>query len=240
MILLYTDFGTQGPYVGQMHAVLAQRAPGVPVIDLMHDAPAFNPRAAGALLAALARQFPPQSICIAVIDPGVGGERRAVAVQAGGHRFVGPDNGLFEYLSPTLGRAEWFEIQWRPDGLSDSFHGRDLFAPIAAALALDQAQQYLQPIAAPDKPTPKPPEVIYIDAYGNAMTGLSGDALEKSAVLHIAGHSLSHARVFSDADPGQAFWTVNSQGLVEVAVNQGSATRQLELQIGTPVDTESA
>lgn len=240
MLLLYTDFGTQGPYVGQMHAVLAQQAPGLPVIDLMHDAPAFNPRAAGALLAALAKRFPPQSVCVAVIDPGVGSQRRAVAVQAGKHWFVGPDNGLFDCLPTTLGPANWFEIEWRPKDMSNSFHGRDLFAPIGAALALDQARQYLKPIASPSTPPATAAEIIYIDAFGNATTSLHGDALEKSAVLHTSGQSLNYAGTFSEVDPGQAFWMVNSQGLVEVAVNQGSAAAQLGLEIGTAIDTESA
>src|SRR5512143_1221602 len=135
MILLFTDFGWTGPYVGQMKAVLAAAAPGVPVIDLMHDAPAFRPRPAGVLLAALLAEVPAGAVVLAVVDPGVGTARAPLAVSVDGRWLVGPDNGLF---APTLRcdrAAEAWEITWRPARLSASFHGRDLFAPIAASIA---------------------------------------------------------------------------------------------------------
>ena len=235
MILLYTDFGWQGPYVGQMHTVLNARAPGISVIDLMHDAPAFKPTAAGRLLAALAQHFPPQSVCVAVIDPGVGSTRRPVAVQADGHWFVGPDNGLFEYLGSSKELPRWFEITWQPDEMSNSFHGRDLFAPVGAALATNKADRFLRPLEAPSVQAKNLAEIIYIDGYGNAMTGLDADAINPEQCLCTAGESLHFARTFSDVEPGHAFWTQNSLGLIEIAVNQGSAASQLNLEIGSPV-----
>ena len=98
MIVLFTDFGLSGPYVGQMKAVLHREAPGVAVVDLFADAPAFDPRRSAYLLAAYATEFPPPTVVLAVVDPGVGGERRPVVVEADGRRFVGSDNGLFELV----------------------------------------------------------------------------------------------------------------------------------------------
>lgn len=239
MLLLYTDFGHHGPYVGQMHAVLAQRASAEIVIDLMHDAPRFKPRAAGRLLTALAPYFPPQSICLAVIDPGVGGPRRAVAVEAGGHWFVGPDNGLFDGMSHRFEHPRWHEIRWRPENLSASFHGRDLFAPIAAALAAGEAEDMLTPVEAPAPAPAELPEVIYIDHYGNAMTGLSADTLRPDQILEINGHHLSGGRTFSSQAAGTAFWYANSVGLIEIAVNQGNASQMLKLHLGDAVTLPS-
>ena len=139
MIVLFTDFGWQGPYVGQMKAVLAQQAPDQTVIDLMHDAPVFNSRAAAYLLASLVEPFPKDTVFLAVVDPGVGsGERRPCVLQADGRWYVGPDNGLFNVIAKQSAEYTAWVIDWQPDSLSDSFHGRDLFAPVAAQLASGQ------------------------------------------------------------------------------------------------------
>lgn len=234
MILLYTDFGFTGPYVGQLHGVLAEQAAGEIVIDLMHDAPRFNPSAAGCLLASLARHFPPAAICVAVIDPGVGSNRRPVAVKAGSHWFVGPDNGLFNALGSLFPSPEWFEIRWRPTALSASFHGRDLFAPVAAMLANGRTEDCLQPIGAP-RGADALQEVIYIDTYGNAMTGIPADRLGETAQLRVGHQVLAPAPNFSAVPVGQAFCYRNSLGLIEIAINQGHAAETLNLRIGDPV-----
>ena len=237
MLLLYTDFGYAGPYVGQMHAVLATQAPGLARIDLMHDAPAFNPLAAGHLLAALSLAFPARSTCLAVIDPGVGGPRRPLALQAGGHWFVGPDNSLLNPVAARLGNAGWHEITWRPDELSSSFHGRDLFAPVAAALAQGKGRELLQPITPP--PGSVDPgnlaEVIYIDGFGNAITGLVAETVAPDSQLEISGQLLGHADHFCEREPGEAFWYENSMGLIEVAINQGHAAQSLKLSVGSKI-----
>ena len=175
MIALFTDFGLAGPYTGQLKLVLQQQAPGQPVIDLFADAPRFNPRAAAYLLAAYAAVFPEDTVCLCVVDPGVGGERGGAVVRSGGHWFVGPDNGLFNVLLLRDPTAGWWDIDWRPPRLSDSFHGRDWFAPVAATIARGE----------PPPGTPRPlderlqpgwpaelAEIVYIDHYGNAMTRL--------------------------------------------------------------------
>ena len=139
MILLFTDFGTEGPYVGQMKAVLQAAAGPVPVVDLMHDAPAARPKPAAYLLAALLPALPRDAVVLAVVDPGVGGPRDPLAARLDGRFLVGPDNGLFEPSAARAADAAWFRITWRPERLSASFHGRDLFAPVAARLAVGEA-----------------------------------------------------------------------------------------------------
>lgn len=142
MIVLFTDFGLSGPYIGQMKAVLAREAPGVPLIDLFSDAPAFDPISSAYLLAAYAPEFPAGTVFLCVVDPGVGGERAALAVQADSRWFVGPDNGLMAVAAARAERSRrFFRIDWRPPSLSASFHGRDLFAPVAALLARGEAPE---------------------------------------------------------------------------------------------------
>lgn len=243
MIALCTDFGLAGPYTGQVKAVLHQLAPGVPVIDLFADLPAANPKPAAYLLAAYGPWFPPGTVLLAVVDPGVGGARAAVVVEADGRFYVGPDNGLFELVLRRAGDARASQILWRPAKLSASFHGRDLFAPVAARLAGGGLPPSTPPggtlrrapIARfPDWPDDLP-EIVYIDGYGNAMTGLRAATLPAQAKLCAGGHRLGRARTFSDLPAGAAFWYENSNGLAEIAVNAGRAASALGLSIGAPV-----
>ncbi|MBX6322432.1 MAG: SAM-dependent chlorinase/fluorinase, partial [Rhodospirillaceae bacterium] len=139
MIVLFTDFGLHGPYTGQVKAVLHGMAPGMPQIDLFADAPAGDPRASAYLLAAYATWFPAGTVFLCVVDPGVGGPRPAVIVEADGRWYVGPGNGLFEMVVRRAAIARRWDIAWRPERLSRSFHGRDLFAPVAAMLARGDA-----------------------------------------------------------------------------------------------------
>ena len=237
MIFLFTDFGYAGPYVGQVKAVLAQQAPGVPVIDLMHDAPAFRPDPAAYLLAAAARALPSGALVVAVVDPGVGTERPALAMACGGGWLVGPDNGLLAVLAARRGARQAWRLQV-PPGASASFHGRDLFAPAAAALAVGgEPPPGSVPVTSwvgRDWPGERP-EVIYLDGYGNAMTGLHAESMDPGAGLELAGVRLTRARTFADVPPGRAFWYANSLGLVEVAANRASAAALLGLGVGTPV-----
>src|SRR5215475_4093926 len=136
MIVLFTDFGLNGPYTGQVKAALHQLAPGVRAIDLFADAPMGNPKASAYLLAAYAIWFPVGTIFLGVVDPGVGGPRPAIVLEADGRWFVGPANGLFELVQRrATTRTRRWDIDLRPERLSASFHGRDLFAPVAAMLA---------------------------------------------------------------------------------------------------------
>jgi hypothetical protein len=238
VIVLFTDFGLAGPYTGQVKAVLHEAAPGMPVIDLFADAPAGNPRAAAYLLAAHSAWFPAGTVFLCVVDPGVGGERPPVVVAADGRFFVGPGNGLFELVLRRARQARLWEIAWRPARLSATFHGRDLFAPVAAMLARGEPvpgdPRDLAWSRRPDWPDDLA-EIVYVDHYGNAMTGLRAAALKPDVTLAVGGHALPRARTFGDRAPGAPFWYENSSGLVEIAVNQGRADRTLGLAVGSPL-----
>ncbi len=236
-IVLFTDFGSRDPYVGQVKGVLHARAPGVPLIDLLNDVPPFRVKSAAHLLAALAPRFAADSVFLAVVDPGVGSDRGAVAVRAGSRWFVGPDNGLLSVAAARLGNAEYRRILWSPPALSASFHGRDLFAPVAAWLAAgDLSAAHLAALDRPpiDFGPDDLPELIFIDHYGNAFTGLRAGEQPEDALLIVRDHRVRHARVFSKAS-GEPFWYANSAGLIEIALNQASAAEQLGLQLGDPV-----
>lgn len=241
MIFLFTDFGAGDIYAGQVRAVLHQHAPGTQVVDLLHAAPAFNVRAGSHLLAALAARLPAGSVTVAVVDPGVGGARRPVALLADDRWLVAPDNGLLSVVAARAQRASAFPIGWRPEHLSASFHGRDLFAPVAAMLARGErgGAKLGETIAlAGETGGDDLAEVIYVDHYGNAMTGLRAGGLPRGGQLVVDGRRIGHARVFSDRPKGEIFWYENSLGLAEIAANSASAAEKLGLGIGHPVSPE--
>lgn len=235
MLLLFTDYGWHDPYVGQVKAVLATHAPGVPVIDLLHAVPDFNAHAGAHLLDALCRDLPAGAVLLAVVDPGVGGPRAAVVVEADGRYYVGPDNGLLSVLAGRAQAARFWRIDWRPPTCSDSFHGRDLFAPIAASIAAGHFpadKLSLIDTLEVNFDTAELPRILYIDHYGNAWSGIRGGMAEPGAHVEVKGHVLPWRRVFMEAGKGEAFWHVNSSGLVEIAVNRGSAAEKLGLRVG--------
>lgn len=239
MIVLFTDFGVAGPYVGQVKAVLAQRAPGTPVIDLFSDAPTCDPKAAAYLLAAYMEEFPVDTIFLGIVDPGVGGQRRAGVLFADGRWFIGPDNGLFEIVARRARQDPcWREFSVSDDGISATFHGRDVFAPAAAVLACggmpdgrDRPVAEMRRSAWPDDLA----EVVYIDGFGNAMTGLRATQFAEAAMLEVGDVHLKRARTFSDVPEGTPFFYGNANGLLEIAVNRGRASDRLGLKVGTPV-----
>lgn len=238
MIALFTDFGHTDPYVGQMHAVLARDAPGVPIIDLFHAVPDFNIRAGAYLLPAFAREFPPGTVFLCVVDPGVGSARRPIMLKADGRWYVGPDNGLFEMVKRRAGEYECRMIHWRPPQLSASFHGRDLFAPVAAQLARDKIPDSApDTLTAPDG-TPWPDdlaEILYVDHYGNGITGWRASMMRPKQTIHVGSEEVKYARMYSEVPLGAMFWYENANGLVEIAVNQGSAAERLGMKPGDPI-----
>jgi hypothetical protein len=243
MIVLFTDFGLGGPYTGQVMAVLHREAPLVPVVSLFADAPSARPLSSAYLLAAYGAWFPAGTVLLCVVDPGVGSARRAVVADADEKLYVGPDNGLFDIAMRRASTARLWEIAWRPGSLSASFHGRDLFAPVAARLARGE------PLAALARPAEDRSaergwpedlaEIVYIDHYGNALTGLRGTVAPPGSRLVAGGRAIAAASIFSSVPVGQAFWYVNSNGLAEIAVNGGRADEALGLAIGTTVTVEA-
>ena len=242
VIVLFTDFGLSDPYVGQMHAVFAREAPGVPVIDLFHSVPPFNIRAGAYLLPAYSRDFPPETVFVCVVDPGVGGDRRPLMLRADKRWYVGPDNGLFELVSRRASEHRCHVIRWRPEKLSASFHGRDLFAPVAARLARGETPEadpaeLTTPLGAP---WPEDlAEIIHIDHYGNAITGLRAKSATTTQEIRVGGEVIPYARVFSEVPPGRVFWYENANGLVEIAIHGGSAAARFDFKSGDPVTLSS-
>mgnify|MGYP002525105383 CR=1 FL=1 len=238
VVALFTDFGGSGPYIGQLEVVIYQSASNAKIINLVSDAPVANPKSSAYLLAALAKTFMQPTVFLAVVDPGVGGERLPVVLQADGHYFVGPDNGLLNTVTVQSQQCQWQQIIWQPEHCSSSFHGRDIFAPIVADLINNNGTEKLVAIDTPESVSDWSadlPEVIYIDHYGNAMTGLRFNEAMLGNFLSVNGHKIAQAQTFFQVPIGIAFWYQNSCGLVEIAVNRGRAQQQLRLEIGMPI-----
>lgn len=241
IITLLTDFGTADGYVGEMKGVLLTGAPGSLVVDITHEVPAHDVEAARLTLARYWRRFPAGTVHVAVVDPGVGSSRAALAVSSDGRLLVGPDNGV---LSPALlsGDARVISLPTPPNA-SATFHGRDVFAPAAARLAAGEA---LDSLGAPfDTPvirrTPEPRrdadgtlhgEVIAIDHFGNAITNLAG-ARGRSVVVQ--DRRIPIRPTYADFDAGEQGAVVGSSGFVEIVVRNGRAADQLKIERGTPV-----
>lgn len=237
MIVLFTDFGKCGPYVGQLHLRLAQLAPDQRVIDLQHDAPAFDPRASAYLLAALLQSVPDGAIVVAVVDPGVGTARLPVLLETERHHLIGPDNGLLAITARHAQSASWRRIDWSDDSISATFHGRDLFAPAAAQLVRGETldtSELPQPPVGHDWPADLA-EVIYIDDFGNAWTGQRCAADAVPTEVRARGARFAATRTFGDAPRHTPVCYRNSSGLLELAVTQDRAEERCGLQIGTPV-----
>jgi len=240
---LVTDFGFDSPYLGQMHAVLKNGAPHIPVVNLLSNAPAFNPRASAYLLKALANYLPKHTLFISIVDPGVGSDRTGLIVETDDYLFVGPDNGLLSQVVRGSCRCQAWSIDCDSITASPTFHGRDIFAPIAARLANHEQSPdeftSAGSIVGVDWPAALY-ECIYIDHYGNIFTGLSEEQVNCNMILTIGSKRISYARAFSDVLPGELFWYVNSCGLIEIAANMARASELLKVKIGETVNVEVA
>lgn len=238
MIALFTDFGNGGPYVGQMHAAIRTILPAAAIVDLFHDVPAFNVRAGAYLLPACAMAFPLGTIFCCVVDPGVGGDRAPVILEADRRLYVGPDNGLFTLLARRAASVHAHEILWRPPVLSPSFHGRDLFAPVAAMLARGEWPDARLATPASRESSAWPDDwaaVLYVDRYGNAVTGLRAAVMPKDGIITIRGERVQSARVFGEVAQGMPLWYENANGLIEIAVREGNAAERFGLRPGDPL-----
>lgn len=253
LITLTTDFGLVDPFVGIMKGVIACRAPGVSVIDLCHGIPPQDVLAGALVLRHAVPFFPSGVVHVAVVDPGVGGARRAVCVETDRERFVGPDNGLLSLAAPPerVRRAvvlaeERFFLSPR----SDTFHGRDVFAPVAAALATGTDVGALGPPCPDLVRLELPPldmsesvvqgRVVYVDRFGNLTTNLpDGPVLRRLVRLRIAGTTIAGVSRFYAAVPsGAPVAVVNSWGYLEIAIRDGSARECFGAGVGTPVVAE--
>jgi hypothetical protein len=242
IITLLTDFGTADGYVAEMKGAILTALPTATLVDVTHDIRAQDVDAARLVLSRYWRRFPLGTVHVVVVDPGVGSSRAALAVSADGRLLVAPDNGV---LSPALlmpdARAVSLHV---PPGASSTFHGRDVFAPAAAALAagapLEQVgSPYPSPLV---RCTPEPArtddgairgEIITIDRFGNAITNVPGP-LPGYGVWVGAMHLPLH-HTYADVAPGEPVALTGSSGLIEVAVREGSAAQRLGLTRGTAI-----
>jgi S-adenosylmethionine hydrolase len=241
IITLLTDFGTADGYVGEMKGVILTAVPDAIVVDISHALAPQDVDAARLTLARVWRRFPRGTIHVVVVDPGVGSSRPALAVESDGRLLVGPDNGV---LSPALlsPGARTVAMAVPPDA-SPTFHGRDVFAPAAAALARGRSVDSLgSPFGgAIVRRTPEPRriesghiagEIIMIDRFGNAVTNLVG---RRDMIVEVAGRELPMHRTYADAEPGQPMALVGSAGLIEIAVRDGNAANELQLARGDQI-----
>ncbi len=247
-IALLTDFGERDGYAGVMRGVIATLAPGAIVVDISHEVEAHDVRAGAYLLATSYRWFPRGTIHVAVVDPGVGGDRKILAALHAGYAFLAPDNGLLGGVLAGSNADRMVEVtegRYFLTPVSSTFHGRDIFAPVAAHLARGVPLEAFGPPAVPAVPCPWPApepahggswrgEVIYIDRFGNCVTNipLASNARGRARV---SGHSIRVETGYSKAVRGEPVAVSGSSGYLEIAVREGSAGRDLALGRGTPV-----
>lgn len=252
IITLTTDFGTASPYVAAMKGVILSLNPAAVIVDLSHAIRPQDVRHADYFLATAAPYFPAGSIHLCVVDPGVGSERAAVCIEIGGQRFVGPDNGVFTTLlrrGPAVVRRLADPRYWRPS-VSSTFHGRDVFAPVAAHLSLGVEPAALGPVW----PTPLElrtrsavtfedrwrGEIQFVDDFGNLITNIPADKLKQlPASVSAAGAPPMHlrwVRTYSDAVSGELVCLFSSDGFFEIAEVNGNAARRLGVGTGAEVE----
>jgi hypothetical protein len=256
VITFLTDFGLQDDFVGTCHGVMARIAPDVRVIDVTHG---IAPQSIlqGALVLQFTTRYMPIGVHLAVVDPGVGGSRRAIAVRAsGGRMFVGPDNGLLLLAADELGIESAHELtdeRYRLPDVSRTFHARDIFSPaaahLAAGVAIDQLGPAIDPadlvrIAVPDPAVGKSQisaTVVGVDRFGNVATNMRsahvaglgvarGDRVEVR--LTVERYYAVIADTFADADPGELILYEDSYGLVTLAISNGNAARLTGVGLG--------
>jgi S-adenosyl-L-methionine hydrolase (adenosine-forming) len=253
IVTLTTDFGLRDPFVGIMKGVILGICRQVALVDLTHEIAPFDVLEGAAALESAWRFFPAGSIHVAVVDPGVGGRRRALALEAGGHYFVGPDNGLFTFalISEGWSAVEIEAPAYRRSEVSRTFHGRDIFAPAAAHLATGVPLGHLGPRITDPVRLPLPRsrrdgdeivgEVLGIDRFGNLLTSITADMVNELAPdgaieVELAGREISMlAASYEEAPPGIAAAIVGSSGRLEIFVRNASARVALGAPVGAQV-----
>jgi hypothetical protein len=245
LITLLTDFGTTDAYVAEMKGRLLSLAPDARLVDVSHTLAPGDVRAAAYIAGRAWRQFPEGTVHLAVVDPGVGTDRKAIAVAAHGHFFVAPDNGI---LSSVIRDAKVsITVLPIPEGISSTFHGRDVFAPAAAALARGGGLSGIGEVFAgvPVRLSTREPyhegktligEVVYVDRFGTLVTNFTADNLPMYASVEIEGIEIGKLRrTFGDVPTGGLVAYIGSGGDVEIAVRDGSAARRFGIGVGGKV-----
>ncbi|NOX60597.1 MAG: SAM-dependent chlorinase/fluorinase [Chloroflexi bacterium] len=251
-IAITTDFGAGSPYVAALKGVILDILPWAKIIDVTHEIEPQNIQQAAYVLSAIADYFPRSTVHLVVVDPGVGGERRPIAVYTERACYVGPDNGVF---SAVYAREHVKEIRllqnpfYRLPKVSHTFHGRDIFAPFAAYIASGAPCHSLGPVVTDPVrihlPEPRrladgrlEGQIIFVDRFGNLISNIPAEWLtdNEAWVFEVAGQLVRgfHA-TYSDATPGELLALSSSGGLLEIAVREGSAARRLAAGVGEPI-----
>lgn len=231
-IALITDFGLRDPYVAAIKGVILSIAPDACIVDVTHEVPPFSVREAAVALQAVVPFFPPGTVFVAVVDPGVGGKRKILLGRRDDRYFLAPDNGLLGFLEG----AEFREVSNRKlflRNVSATFHGRDIFAPVAARLVKGLAPSRVGPKLRSicRLPDGRPGRIVAIDHFGNLITDLPPGR----AFVRIRGRRVPVVPTYSAAPRGALVAVVGSRGTLEVSVVQGSARRRLRARVGDPV-----
>lgn len=260
LVTLLTDFGQVDPFVGIMKGVILSRCPEATLVDLSHEVPPYDILGASFLLHSAVRAFPPGTIHVAVVDPGVGGPRRPIVARIDGHTFVAPDNGLLSY-SLAAGRLESLRVitneAYLLTPVSATFHGRDVFAPVAGHLAAglpltELGPEARDPVRVPI-PTPRPDraggiagQVIWIDRFGNCITNLTPAELaavapsgEPAHVL-LDGRRIPVVRTYDEAPPDGDGALLGSSGCMELFSRRGNLARRRGVTPGRAVVLQPA
>jgi S-adenosylmethionine hydrolase len=252
IITLTTDFGEIDPYVAMMKGVILSINPAAKIVDITHQVPAGSIQEAGSIIKEAYKYFPAGTVHVGVVDPGVGGKRRPITVLAGDHFFVGPDNGLFSSIIETQGHTGIIHLKekryWMSK-ISSTFHGRDIFAPVAAHLSLGvnpflMGEKIDNPITLVS-PLPRKNnndligEIIRVDHFGNLVTNITRENLSpflKSKGIIIKIGSLVIKKIsttYNDVPEGQPLALIGSSNLLEISINMGRATDYLGTECGT-------
>ena len=258
VITITTDFGHKGPFAGVMKGVMLGRFPQVAVVDLGHDIPAHWPPEAGFWISRSYAYFPAGTVHVGIVDPGVGTDRQILVVEYDGHVFLAPDNGL---LDPILNRGDATIRRLEPAALEQldlpppslTFHGRDIFAPVAAELAAGNlTPDDVGPLTAEwapgwlDEPDVGRDHVsgviITIDAFGNLISNIDRTLVEsmRKPVAGIAGHEFEMKPTYGRVQPGEYLALINSFGVLEIARAEGSAAEGLASERGAPIVVRDA
>lgn len=259
IVSLTTDFGLEDPFVGVMKGSILARFPAARIVDLTHAIPPQRPAEAGFWLSRAFEYFPQGTVHVAVVDPGVGTARRIVCVAARGHALLAPDNGLLAPIVAASPDAEVFEIGAAALAalgireVSATFHGRDIFAPVAAEVASGRSAPAaigMRVAALAVGEAPRRPRtsggvsgtVVTVDHFGNLITDIDGKLLEplRDPQVQIAGRALPLRRTYGDARPGELLALINSFDALEIAAVEGSAAATLGIGRGAAVLVRSA